>query len=260
MSFPEVFERALVGPLFRPFAESLVDDLELTAGDRVLDIACGTGIVARLAKERVGDSGKVVGVDVNAGMIGVARSIAPGIEWREGDAGALPLDDNEQFDVVCCQQGLQFFPDKPAAVREMRRALAQNGRVAASTWRPEEESPVLLALRKIAEQHVGPIVDRRHSFGDAGALVTLLEENGFHDVRSKTVTCTIRFDDGPLFVRLNGMALVGMSARARELSEQERESAVTAIVRDSADMVKRHTGAEGFSYVIGTNVATARAS
>jgi ubiquinone/menaquinone biosynthesis C-methylase UbiE len=123
-SFPEKFEQALVGPLFRSWAELILEDVQLAVGDRLLDIACGTGIVARLGKERLGDSGKVVGIDLSPAMLAVARQVAADIDWREGDAGALPLRDDEQFDVVVCQQGLQFFPDRAAAAREMHRALA----------------------------------------------------------------------------------------------------------------------------------------
>jgi SAM-dependent methyltransferase len=140
-SFPEMYERWLVGPLFRPCAELTLDELMLSPRDRVLDIACGTGIVARLAKERLGKSGAVVGIDVSAGMLAVARPAAPDIDWREGDANALPLRGDERFDIVVCQQGLQFFSDKTAAAAEMRRALAQGGRLAVATWRPDEEIP-----------------------------------------------------------------------------------------------------------------------
>ncbi len=125
MSFPEVYEQALVGPLFQPWAQSLLDDVELKPGEGVLDIACGTGIVARLAKERLGPTGRVVGVDVNPQMLAVARRVAPTIDWREGDASALPLRGDEQFDVVLCQQGFQFFQDRAAAARQMRRALVR---------------------------------------------------------------------------------------------------------------------------------------
>jgi ubiquinone/menaquinone biosynthesis C-methylase UbiE len=132
-SFPEIYERWLVGPLFKPWAEMTFDRLALSPGDRVLDIACGTGIVARVARERLGDAGYVLGVDVNPDMLAVARSAAPSIDWREGNASALPLRDGEQFDVVVCQQGLQFFPDKAAAAGEMRRALAT---AVESPWLP----------------------------------------------------------------------------------------------------------------------------
>lgn len=191
-------------------------------------------------------------------MLAVARKLAPDIDWREGDASALPLLDHEEFDVVVSQQGLQFFPDKPAAVRQMRRALAANGRLAVSTWRPEEEFPVLLELHHVAERHVGALVDRRHSCGEAEPVETLLREAGFRDVRSRRVSHTIRFDDGSVFVRLNAVALVGMSAASKNMSDDERGKIVAAIVHDSADVVRRQTDEEGFAYEISANVVTAR--
>jgi len=258
LSFPEIYERALVRLLFQPWAELLLDQLALAAGDRVLDIACGTGIVARLAKERLGDSGRVVGIDLSPAMLAVARSVAPAIDWREGDAAVLPLGDDEQFEVVVCQQGLQFVPDKAAAARQMRRALTPGGRLGVSTWRSDEELPVLSELRLIAERQVGPIADRRHSFGGGDALEALFREAGFHDVRSRVVSRIIQFEDGLLYARLNGMALVGMSAASKDMSDAERVRIVADIVRDSTDLVRRHTDASGFAFELRANVATAR--
>lgn len=120
-----------------PCAPSLVAAARLSAGERVLDVACGTGVVARIAAERVGPAGRVTGVDLNPGMIRVARSLpAPkgaSVEWLERSALDLGLED-ASFDVVLCQQGLQFFPDKPRALREMRRVLQRGGRLALSVW------------------------------------------------------------------------------------------------------------------------------
>jgi SAM-dependent methyltransferase len=259
-SFPEMYERFLVEPLFLPWADPLLDETGLAAGDRVLDVACGTGIVARRAKARLGHSARVVGVDVNPAMLTVARRIAPDIDWREGNATALPLQAGESFDVVTCQQGLQFVPDRAAAVDQLRRALASNGRLSVSTWRPDDGFAVLRALRGVAERHVGPIDDRRHSLGDPGPLEALLRAAGLRNVRSETRTRTIRFPDGVLFTRLNAMALVGMSAGAKDLTEAERERLVNVIVRESTTVMMEHTDAEGFAYEIGTNVTTAEAS
>src|SRR5262245_49759668 len=110
-TFPELYERHLVSCLFQPWAELILDEVKLSAGDRVLDVASGTGVVARVAEQRLGGTGLVVGIDMSPDMLAVARAVAPRIDWREGDAGTLPLRDGEQFDVVVCQQGLQFFPD-----------------------------------------------------------------------------------------------------------------------------------------------------
>jgi SAM-dependent methyltransferase len=257
-SFAELYDQALVGPLFRPFAGPLLDELELAAGDRVLDVACGTGLVARLAKERLGETGKVVGVDLGPGMIAAARRLAPDVEWREGDAAALPLNDDERFDAVACQQGLQFFPDRAAAARERHRALAPGGRLAMSAWRSDEEMPFIRELRRVAEGQLGPTSDLRHSFGDAGALEALLRDAGFVEVRSKVVARTICFEDPAVFVRLNAMALISMSAAAKAMDDEERERAVATIARDSAGAAQPYTDEKGLAFELITNVTTAR--
>jgi ubiquinone/menaquinone biosynthesis C-methylase UbiE len=258
LSFPEIYEQAIVPPLFRPWVDATLDAVELSRGDQVLDIACGTGIVARVAKERLGAGATVVGVDASPLMIAVARRTAPDIDWREGSAGELPLDAEEQFDVVVCQQGFQFFPDRVAAAREMRRALRSGGRLAVSTWRPDEEIPFGLELRRVAERHAGAIVDRRHGFGDAAALEAVLREVGFRDVQSTKLTRTIRFSDGAVFVRLNAMALVGMTQNAKTMSDDERERMVASIAADSGGVLKRYTDASGLAFEVSTNLATAR--
>jgi ubiquinone/menaquinone biosynthesis C-methylase UbiE len=120
--------------ILRPWAQLLVDAAAVAKGERVLDLACGTGLVARVAAQRVGPKGHVIGIDLNPAMIGVAQSLPPAdIEWREGSALAIPLPD-ESVVVVLCQQGLQFFPDKALALREMQRVLVRGGRVALSVW------------------------------------------------------------------------------------------------------------------------------
>jgi ubiquinone/menaquinone biosynthesis C-methylase UbiE len=189
-NFAEMYERWIVGPLFRPWAEITLEEVNLAQSDHVLDIACGTGIVARVAKERLGGAGCVVGVDLSPEMLAVARAVASGIDWREGNASALPLRDGEKFDVVICQQGLQFFQDKPAAAAEMRRALVNGGRLAVATWRADDEIPFMRQLRRVAERHLGAIVDQRHCFGDASRLEALIRDAGFHEVRVRTISRT----------------------------------------------------------------------
>jgi SAM-dependent methyltransferase len=196
---------------------------------------------------------------VNGGMLAVAQRVAPDVEWREGNAMDLPLQAGERFDVVTCQQGFQFMPDKVAAAQQLRRALAANGRLALSTWRPDDEFTVLRELRRVAERHVGAIDDRRHSLGEPAPVEALLRDVGFRHIRSRTQTRTIRFSDGAVFVRLNAMALVGMSAAAKDLVDAEREHLIDAIVRESAPIVTAHTDAMGFAYELGTNVTTAQA-
>lgn len=258
-SFPEMYERYLAAPLFRPWAELTLEELELSPGDRFLDIACGTGVVARVAREQLGQAAYIVGIDISPDMLAVARTVAPSIDWREGNANDLPLNDGEQFDVVVCQQGLQFFPDKPAAVAQMRRALAKGGRLAVTTWHSDEENPFFGELRRVAERHLGAITDQRYSFGDAALLEALLGEAGFHDVRLKTISRTIHFDDGAPFLRLNTMALVGMSAAGKAMSEEQRKEVVDAIVSESAPVLPSYSDGSGLAFELRSNLATAKA-
>jgi ubiquinone/menaquinone biosynthesis C-methylase UbiE len=257
-NFPEAYERLLVGPLFRPWVEVLLGRVQLVPGHSLLDVACGTGIVARLAKERLGARGRVVGVDLSPQMLAVAKAHGPDVEWREGSAAALPVGKGEAFDVVTCQQGLQFFPDRPAAVREMRRVLAPGGRVAIATWRPLDEVPFFRDLGQIAERHVGPITDQRHAFGAARDLEALLAGAGFRDVRVETVTRTIRFSDPASILHLNAMAVVGMSTAGKTMTDDERAAAAAAIAAECASVVPRYADGSGIAFELGTNVAAAR--
>lgn len=253
-----MYERCLVAPLFRPYAEIMLAEVTLSNGDRVLDIACGTGIIARVARERLGDSGRVVGIDVSPDMLAVARAVAPSIDWREGDASALPLGDGEQFDVVVCQQGLQFFPDQAAAVAQMRRASAKGGRVAVATWRSDDDIPFFRQLRGVAEQRLGDIADQRYSYGDPAALEALLRRAGFLDVHCKTVSRDVKLDDGKAFLRLNSMALVGMSAAGKQMVDEERKRVVEEIVAESMPVLQRFETGSVYAFELRTNLATAR--
>src|SRR5215470_11339677 len=185
-TFTEIYERVLVGPLFRPFVEQLIARVNLVRGDSVLDVACGTGIVARVARERLGPDARIVGVDLAPAMLAVARAVDQTIDWRQGDATSLAVGAGELFSVVTCHQGLQFMPDKPAAIREMRRVLAPRGRVAIATWSALEDLAGMRELNAIAEHHVGRIVDSRHSLGDGNALKSLMVDAGFNGVNVET--------------------------------------------------------------------------
>ena len=189
----ELYERYLVPSVTLPWAVDLVDRVGVRRGDRVLDVACGTGAVARVAAERVGDSGRVAGLDVNRGMLAVARSLQPagaaGIEWHEGSALELPFDDRE-FGVVLCQLGLQFFPDRPTALLEMRRVSTPGGRVAASVFTAIERNPATHALSDALDRHLGDGASlakrNEHSLADPEELRALLAAAGFADVRVET--------------------------------------------------------------------------
>ncbi|MEO8076131.1 MAG: class I SAM-dependent methyltransferase [Acidobacteriota bacterium] len=256
-TFTEIYERVLVKPLFRPFAEQLIARIAPNRGDSVLDVACGTGIVARGARERLGPDARIVGVDVAPAMLAVARTVDPSIDWLEGNAVSLPVSADEHFTVVTCHQGLQFMPDKPAAIREMRRVLAPGGRVAIATWRSLEDVPGVLELNTVAERHVGRIVDSRHGFGDGNALKDLLIDAGFSGVNVETLGHDVQFADGALFARLNAMAVIGMSEKGKAMSEAERGELAGRIAAESGDAIAKASKNGIFVLSLTTNIATA---
>ena len=255
----EIYERVLVAPLFRPFAEQLVTRAGLHAGDSVIDVACGTGIVARVARERLGPTARIVGVDVAPAMLGVAVTTDSTIEWREGNAASLPIGDTERFTLLTCHQGMQFMPDKPVVVREMRRVLAPGGRAAVATWCSLEETPGMAGLNAVVERHVGPIADSRHSFGDSEAMKKLLEDGGFRDVIVDRYAHDVQFTDGSLFARLNAMAAIGMSDEGKALSEAERSELASRIAEESQDLVAGATRNGVFVIRLTSTIALAHA-
>jgi SAM-dependent methyltransferase len=133
----QAYEQRLVPAIFAAWAPRVLALAAPAPGQRLLDVACGTGVVAGLAAERLGPAGQVAGLDLNPGMLAVAASRpvdgAP-TGWVQASAGRLPFPDGS-FQVICCQAGLQFLPDRPAALAEMARVLAPGGRLAALVWR-----------------------------------------------------------------------------------------------------------------------------
>lgn len=192
-SVAEQYQQNLVPSMFAPWAPRTVAAGEVRAGDRVLDVACGSGVVTRLAAEHAGAGGSVTGLDVNAGMLAVARAVpSPGgarITWIEANALAMPFPD-ASFDVVLCQHGLQQMPDPLAVLREMRRVLTPGGRLAITVWGPIERNPGMAALVDALARHVGPAAadNRRAPFalGDVARLRELIEQAGFRDVEPRT--------------------------------------------------------------------------
>jgi SAM-dependent methyltransferase len=190
---PENYERFFVPTIGEPLARELVASAHLVPGERVLDVACGTGVVTRLAAERVGAAGVVAGLDVNADMLKVARSASAAfpIEWHESSAESMPLPD-DAFDVVLCQMGLQFVPDKVAALREMRRVARPGGRVLVNLPAP---NAFFDALENVMARHVpggAAFVGKVFSLHDTAEIERLFHAAGFADVGTRTDSPTLR--------------------------------------------------------------------
>jgi ubiquinone/menaquinone biosynthesis C-methylase UbiE len=139
-SAAEIYEEFFVPALFQEWAAPLAAAARIAAGDRVLDVGCGTGALARAAAERVGPNGAVVGLDRNEGMLAVARRLGRDIEWRQGMAEALPFPD-ASFAAVVSQFSLMFFEDRETALREMWRVIKPGGRLAVAVWDAVERTP-----------------------------------------------------------------------------------------------------------------------
>jgi ubiquinone/menaquinone biosynthesis C-methylase UbiE len=184
---PWNYQQFFVPNIGGPLAEDLLAVAHLKHGEHVLDVACGTGVVTRMAAERVAPKGKVTGLDLNPGMLEVARSSTPEnltIEWIEADAEATPLEDGA-FDVVFCQMGLQFVPNKLAALREMHRALTPGGRIYINL--PGPKPRVFDIMMDAISRHMGQegaaFIDLVFSMHEANELRDLFEKTGFRDIK-----------------------------------------------------------------------------
>ena len=256
----EAYERYLVPLLFAPGAEYLIELASLGPEERVLDVACGTGIVARRAARRGGADGKVVGLDINEGMLEVARKtssdIRPAIEWRQGDATDLPLPDGA-FDVVFCQQGLQFFADRSAALGEMHRVLVPNGRLVLSVLRSIEYNPGYRLLAEALERHVGANAGSmmRSPFSSLNAddLRDLITGAGFRDVKIFLGIGPVRYPSAEELVRWEG-ASSPLAGPIGALTDDVR----TALIRDVGEALRSYTDDDGIVFPAETYLAIAR--
>lgn len=239
-SAPELYERYLVPAITSVWASDLIERARPAAADRVLDIACGTGAVTRLAAQRT--TGRVVGLDYNRGMLAVARSVrttGAAIEWTEGSALSLPFVEGS-FDLVLCQLGLQFFPDRPLALREMHRVLAHRGRVALSVYSPIERTPAAHAFVRALDERLGPDASKikrgEHLFADPRQVEALLTDAGFAQVDVSTVTKQITFPSVLDYVRFQLVA-TPMASLLGTRTDLERESDIRQIAASTQSLL-----------------------
>jgi ubiquinone/menaquinone biosynthesis C-methylase UbiE len=252
----ENYQRYFVPVIGGPFAEDLIADAALSPGERVLDVACGTGVVARLAAERVGPNGAVAALDLNPAMLSVARSIAsPGaaIRWYETTAESIPLPD-DRFDVVVCQLGMQFVADQLAAIREMHRVLVLGGRLLVSTPPPNAFFDVLdEALARHVGSEAAEFVRRVFSLHDPAAIERLLREAGFDHVTVRTCTKPLRLPAARDFLwqYVHCTPLMGMLANFDA-------AGLAALEREVIHRWELWSKDGGMTYEQGMNVAKAR--
>jgi ubiquinone/menaquinone biosynthesis C-methylase UbiE len=249
-----LYQRYLVPAVTALWAADLVDRAALRPGERVLDVACGTGVVARLAAQRVDQTGQVVALDLNPGMLAVARSLpavrGAVIEWHEGSALALPFPEGA-FDVVLCQLGLQFFPDRPKALQEFRRVLVHGGRLALSVFGPIEHNPATQALANALDRHVDPAASvakrTEHALADTAQLRRLLADANFHEVVIDTTRKLVLFPSLAEYVRIQ-LAATPLASLVAQLDAAGRENLTEALVEDVGAGLASYGGDVGLTF------------
>ena len=235
-SAAELYERYLVPAVTSRWATGLIERAAPQSGECLLDIACGTGIVSRLVAAQL-TSGRVVGLDINPKMLAVARTVPRRglpIEWHEASVLQMPFDD-ASFDVCVCQNGLQFFPDRPNALREIARVLRLGGRIAFSVYTAIERMPVALALADAFDRHlgIGASANKRseHGLNDADELYRLADRAGFHDIAIETATQTVEFESVRKYVQIQ-LEATPMAGMVATMTPDHREAIAAAIAED----------------------------
>lgn len=259
---PDAYQRYIVDAFMLGWSRGLVDAVRVENGHRVLDVACGTGVVASIAALDAGHDGRVVGLDMNAGMLDKARQVqqargGPPIEWQEGNAAAIPFP-HASFDLVLCQQGLQFFPDKAKSLGEMCRVLVPGGRLAVSVWRGLEFAPWQLAVADALARHIGSEaangIRGAFALGDGEELRAVVAGAGFRDVRLWIESQMIRYPSlaefvpGYLSATPVASAVAGLDAGIQG-----------AIVQDVTDALRAHMDGGGLATPIEAHVVVALA-
>lgn len=241
------YDEILVPRIFDPWGTVLLDEVALSAGQAVLDVACGPGTMARLAAERLGASGQVTACDLSPGMLELAAAKKPldgaaPITYEQCPADDLPVPD-EAFDVVLCQQGLQFFPDKAGALAEMRRVLKPGGRAGVAVWCAIEECPFWDALADALGEVLGKETEigfRSGPWGlpEADELQRLFDAAGFTDVDVRRHALPAVFEGGPpqLVATLSATAIgpqvMALDAKGRADLLAAAEAALSPFAQD----------------------------
>lgn len=240
----QAYENLHVPALFRQWSAIVLDEAGVSQGDRILDVACGTGVLARAAQSRCGGSGSVCGLDASAGMLAVAKQLDPSIAWQQGTADSLPYDEHS-FDTVVSQFGLMFFPDREAAVGEMLRVLVPGGRLAIAVWESLENSEAYPQAVELLERRAGrEAADALRApfvLGDKTELSTLMANAGAQAVEISTRHGTARFPSVRTMVEadLRGwLPVMGVTLPEALIDSilQESEQVLSAWVTDTGSV------------------------
>ena len=247
------YEALFVPSLFEPWSRAVLSAADVSPGQRILDVACGTGIVTRQLPDLVGEGGAVVGLDAAPGMIAAARDIEPRVEWVLGSAESLPFED-ARFDCVVSQFGLMFF--EPPALGEMWRVLRPGGQLVVAVWNALDDNPVYATLVELLRTELGDDAANAlalpFSLGDASPIATRLEDLGFSSVAVQTSRQPARF---PSVEALVGAELQGWLPLF-DIHPTEEET--DALVQAAAERLAAHVTPDGaFAFETSAHLITA---
>ena len=247
---PALAYHTYLGPaIFQPCAVATLALANIQPHEHVLDVACGTGIVTAQVQ-----AARVVGLDLSPQMLELAAR-TPGVEWVLGNALALPLPD-AAFDVVLCQQGMQFFPDRAAGARELRRVC--KGRAVVACWQEVEQQGFFADIVRAQAKHLGVTVaeaGKPFTFGDPAALAAVLQGAGFARVEVGSHTFTARFPDPSQFVRM--CVASALAVMPERFGRVDPEPFIAAIAGDVQDAMQRSTAGGQLEVTMTTNTALA---
>jgi ubiquinone/menaquinone biosynthesis C-methylase UbiE len=255
------YDLELVPWLFEHWAEPMVDLVDPRPSSRIVDLACGSGLIVRHLQGRLDGSGRIHGVDFDAAMLAYAATTVEDdrVTWHESDVADLPFETNS-LDRVSCHQGLQFFPDRPTALAEARRVLEPDGRLGVATWGRLADNPWPAALSsavgRLLGERAGAGMAIVCDLGEPGELAAILREANFAEIVVQVQDRTVTHPDVRVAVAGQVSALPSGSAIAALTSEQ-REQLVDLMCEELAD----HTDATGRLRLPSTsNLAHARAA
>lgn len=260
-SVPENYDRYMVPLIFAPYAADLAQRIAALAPEAVLEIAAGTGVVTRALAPKLSPDARYVVTDLNQPMLDHAASRQPPdsrITWRQADAMKLPFDD-ASFDVVCCQFGAMFFPDRPAAYREARRVLKPGGHFLFSAWDRIEENvfadDVINALAQMFPDDPPRFLARTpHGYHDTALIRHDLENAGFSSIAIETRAEQSRASSP----RIPALAYCQGTPLRDEIEAREAGALEAATGRAEAAIARRHGGG-AVSAKIQAHVITAAA-
>jgi ubiquinone/menaquinone biosynthesis C-methylase UbiE len=258
----ELYQNVLVPAVFGPWADELLRRAAPPPGARVLDVGCGTGVVTRAAARIVGPRGAVTGLDMNPAMLEVARHIpveegSGHITWVQSAADQIALPD-ATFDLITCQQVLQFVPDRGAVLREFRRLLAPGGRVAIAAWAAADLHPFQQGVDVAIARHTGqPALVAGFALSDPDEIRQLLEDAGFQVIAIDYLAKESRFPDPEQGLRGHLLAATAGIPSFRQLDAGSRTELIDQIVSDLSDLIRANTVAGELVHAWHSHIAIA---